>query len=158
MFARRVLLAASFAVCAVLGPTALPLSYQDSQSGPASGTWELPSGSGKSDGFIDGILYLAPAGTVRFYFDATLTDVFTPSLSQIKGTIDGILDDGFGPAPDYVVKGSYVGNANTGSGTFTCVIRRPGSTQDVGKIDGTFADAPGSTTPGTFSGEWKITQ
>jgi hypothetical protein len=158
MFARRVLLAASFAVCAALGPTALPLSYQDSQSGPASGTWALPRGSGQSDGYIHGILYLAPADTVRFYFDATLTDVFTPSLSQIKGTIDGILDDGFGPAPDYVVKGSYAGNANTGSGTFTCVIRRPGSTQDVGKIDGTFADAPGSTTPGTFSGEWKITQ
>ncbi len=125
MFARRVLLSTSFALCAALGVAAQPLSSQDCQSGPASGTWELPSSSGASDGFVAGVLYLAPAGTVRFY---------------------------------YVVKGTYSGSALTGKGTLSCDIRPPSSTQNVGKIDGTFDDAPGSSTPGTFKGDWKICQ
>jgi hypothetical protein len=157
MLARQILLATSLAVCASLVPAAEPLSSLDCQTGPGSGTWQLPSGSGKSDGYIDGVLYLAPANTYRFSFTATLTDVPSPSLSTFTGTIAGSLDDGFGPAPDYLVKGSYSGSVFTGAGSFTCEIRTlTGST--VGKIEGTFSDPPSSSTPGTFTGNWKICQ
>ncbi len=158
MSARPVLLATSFALCAAVGLPARPLSMQDCQSGPGSGTWELPSGSGKSDGFISGTLYLDPGHTFRFDFGATLTDVPNPSLTLLTGTIDGSLDDGFGPAPDYLVKGSYSGSVYTGAGTFTAEIRTLTSTVPVGKIEGNFSDAPGSTTPGLFTGNWKICQ
>jgi len=157
MLARQILLSTSLALCAALLPAAQPLSSLDCQSGPGSGRWELPSGSGKSDGFIDGVLYLAPADTYRFSFSATLTDVPSPSLSTFTGTIEGSLDDGFGPAPDYLVKGSYSGSVFTYQGSFTCEIRTLTGTV-VGKIDGTFSDPPTSTTPGSFTGEWKICQ
>ena len=156
MFARRVLLSTSLALCAALGLTAQPLSSLACQSGPGSGTWELPSGSGTSDGFIDGTLYLAPANTFRYFFSATLTDVPSPCLSCITGTIDGFLDDGFGPAPDYIVKGSYSGVFLTGKGSFTCEIRPLNSSVPVGKIKGTFSDPPLSTTPGEFKATWEI--
>jgi hypothetical protein len=158
MLLRRILLSTSFAGCAAVGLSAQPLSLQDCQSGPGSGSWELPSGSGKSDGSISGTLYLAPGNTYRFFFGATLTDVPNPSLTLLTGTIDGFLDDGFGPAPDYLVKGSYSGSVYTGAGSFNAEIRTLTSTVAVGKIEGTFADAPGSTTPGSFSGNWKICQ
>src|SRR5262245_259229 len=158
MFARRALLSTSLSLCAAWGVLAQPTALLDSQSGTGSGTWELPSGSGASDGYIEGTLLLSPGGTFRYEFSAVLTDVWTPCLSCITGTIDGYLDDGFGPAPDFVVKGTYSGSALTGKGTFTCDIRRPGSTVNVGKIDGTFADPPGSTTLGTFKADWKINQ
>jgi hypothetical protein len=158
MLSRRIFLSTSLALCAALVPMAQPLSCLDCQSGPGSGTWELPSGSGKSDGFITGTLYLAPANTYRFSFDATLTDVPTPCLSCITGTIAGTLDDGFGPAPDYIVKGSYSGTFASGKGTFTCDIRTVSTDQTVGKIEGTFSDPPSSATPGTFKADWKICQ
>lgn len=158
MFASRVLLSTSLSLFAAWGVMAQPLSFLDSQSGQGSGTWELPSGSGASDGYVEGVLYLSPAGTFRYEFSASLTDVWTPCLSCIKGTIDGFLDDGFGPAPDFVVKGSYSGAALTGKGTFHCDIRRPGSSVNVGKIDGTFEDQPGSTQLGTFKADWKISE
>ena len=157
MFARRVLLSTSLSLCAALGVMAQPLATTD-QTGSARGVWELPSGSGASDGYISGALYLAPNDDFRYVFDATLTDVWTPCLSCITGTIDGFLDDGFGPAPDFLVKGSYSGTYVTGKGTFTCEIRRPGSTTVVGKIEGSFADPPGSTTLGSFKGTWKISE
>ena len=151
------LFAASFAVCAALGPTVLSLSCQDSQSGPASGTWELPSGSGKSDGFIDGILYLAPAGTVRFYFDATLTDVFTPSLSQIKGTIDGSLDDGFGRRRT-TSSGHLRRERQHGLGHVH--VRDPSSGFDAGRRQDRrhVRRRAGFDHSGHVLGEWKITQ
>jgi hypothetical protein len=158
MFARNVLLSTSFAVCAAFGPTAAPLSSLDSQSGTGNGTWVLPSGSGKSDGYLSGALYLDPSGTFRFAFDATLTDVPTPCLSCITGTIVGTLDDGVGPAPDYTVKGSYSGTFIDGKGTFSCDIYPLTSTRSVGKIDGTFSDPPTSVNPGTFKCTWKISQ
>lgn len=158
MIARRFLLSTSLSLCAALGVMAQPESTLNCESGPASGTWELPSGSGASDGYVEGILYLAPGGTFRYEFSATLTDVWTPCLSCIKGTVDGFLDDGFGPAPDFIVKGSYSGTAINGKGTFTCEVRPVGSTTVVGKIEGSFEDAPGSTTLGTFKGDWKICQ
>src|SRR5262245_40649630 len=69
MIARRVLLSTSLALCAALGLTAHPLSSLACESGPGSGRWELPSGSGTSDGFIDGALYLSTGTTVRYYFN-----------------------------------------------------------------------------------------
>lgn len=158
MFAPRVLLSTGFALCAVLVPLAQPLSRLDCQSGPASGTWQLPSGSGKSDGYINGTLYLDPADTYRYSFTATLTDVPSPSLSGIGGTIVGILDDGLGPAPDFTVKGTYSGIFVTGKGSFSCEVRRIDNGKTVGKIEGTFSDPPSSATPGTFSGDWSICQ
>jgi hypothetical protein len=158
MLSPRILLSTSLALCAVWVPMARPLSRMDCQSGPASGTWELPSGSGKSDGSIDGTLYLAPADTYRYSFTATLTDVPSPSLSGIAGTIDGILDDGLGPAPDFTVKGTYSGIFVTGKGSFTCEVRTVDTGKVVGKIEGTFSDPPASSTPGTFSGDWSICQ
>jgi hypothetical protein len=155
MLARRIFLSTALAFCAALGLAAQPLATFTGQSGPGSGTWVLPSGSGTNDGYLAGTLYLAPANTFRFSFNATLTDVPTPCLSCITGTIDGTLDDGVGPAPDYIVKGSYSGLFVSGKGSFTCEIRTLTGTV-VGKIDGTFSDPPSSSTPGTFKCDWKI--
>jgi hypothetical protein len=66
------------------------------------------------------------------------------------------LDDGFGPAPDYYVRGTYSGTWLSGKGTFAASIYPLTGTHPVGKIEGTFSDPPVSTTPGTFKGDWKI--
>lgn len=158
MLARRIFLSTAIALCAAFVSMAEPLSTLDCQSGPASGTWELPSGSGKSDGYVNGTLYLDPADTYRYSFNATLTDVPSPSTSGIGGTIAGTLDDGLGPAPDFVVKGTYSGLFVTGKGSFTCEVRTIDTGKVVGKIEGTFSDPPASTTPGTFTGDWSICQ
>ena len=155
MLARRIFLSTAIAMCAAVGLAAKPLAIFTGQSGVGSGSWVLPSGSGTSDGYLAGTLYLSPAGTFRFAFNATLTDVPTPCLSCITGTIDGTLDDGVGPGPDYKVKGTYSGVFVTGKGSFTCEIRTLTGTT-VGKIDGTFTDPPSSTTPGTFKCTWSI--
>ena len=128
------------------------------ESGTAKGVWELPSGSGTSDGFIDGFLFLSisPTSAPRYFFNATLTDVPSPCLSCITGTIDGYLDDGFGPAPDYVVHGTYSGLFLSGKGSFTCEVFPPTGTHAVGKIKGTFSDPPASSLDGTFKGDWEI--
>jgi hypothetical protein len=126
------------------------------QSGPATGEWLLPLTSGGSDGYIDGKLIDPVTNTGLYAFTAVLTDVPTPCLSCVGGTISGTLDDGFGPAPDYVVIGEYRGLWLSGQGTFEAKIAPPGSTVSVGKVSGTFHDAPGTPGPGSFEGRWEI--
>jgi hypothetical protein len=162
MISRRIALSTSLlaGVALAIGVRSLSAAAPVAcESGSASGTWELPSGSGTSDGYIDGFLYLDPSpgpATPRYYFSATLSDTPTPCLSCIAGEIDGYLDDGFGPAPDYVVKGAYQGLWLSGNGTFAVKVFLPGGSNGVGEISGKFADPPASTVPGTFKGAWEI--
>jgi hypothetical protein len=127
------------------------------EQGTAKGVWELPD-SGMDNGYIDGFLFLStsPSTLPRYHFTAALTDVPTPCLSCITGKINGYLDDGFGPAPDFVVRGSYSGLFLSGKGTFQAQVYTPAGTAPVGKINGSFADAPGSTVKGSFKGDWQI--
>ena len=161
MMSRRVLVSSCLSLGAMLAAATFNRTAATAvacESGFAKGTWELPSGSGTSDGFIDGFLYLSisPSNNPRYFFNATLTDVPSPCLSCIMGTIDGYLDDGFGPAPDYVVHGTYSGLFLSGKGSYTCEVFAPTGTHAVGKIKGTFSDPPASTVPGTFKGDWEI--
>ena len=92
----------------------------------------------------------------RYAFSGLLTDIPSPCLSCIEGRINGELDDGFGPAPDYVVCGRYLGSFFTGNGNFSVRVFPPGSNIAVGKIAGTFDDSPANDGPGTFQARWRI--
>jgi hypothetical protein len=159
MSAIRTSLAAGLALCATL-LTAMPTSAAAApcRSGYATGDWDLPTSSGGL-GFIDGLLYQtspSPGPFVAYSISGTLTDVPSPCLSCIEGKVDAILDDGFGPAPDYVVKGTYLGAWLTGKGEWSAYIYTPTGTTPVGKISGKFDDPPGSGTVGTFKADWEI--
>ncbi len=152
-----ILAAAAVATMLSSSPSTAIAAAPACEQGPAKGVWELP-GSGLDNGFIDGFLFLSTSPTTvpRYAFKAALTDVPTPCLSCITGKINGYLDDGFGPSPDYVVTGSYSGVFLTGSGTFQAQVFRPTGTTPVGKITGTFTDPPVSTQKGSFKGDWQI--
>jgi hypothetical protein len=145
--------AVAAAVVALAGSAAAWFACQD---GPAAGDWDLPSGSGTSDGFIDGKLIDPVTNTGLYQFLAVLTDVPTPCLSCIAGTIDGTLDDGVGPGPDYIVIGEYTGHWLSGRGSFEAKIVPPGSNTSVGIIKGDFSDPPGVPGIGSFEGSWEI--
>ena len=125
------------------------------RSGSGGGDWDLPAGSG-TPGYLSGELFESSGPLPAFFFGATLTDVSTPCLSCVQGTIDGLLDDGFGPAPDYIVTGEYHGLFLNGTGTFECRVFRPGSDVSVGKITGRFLDPPAQPGPGQFTARWEI--
>lgn len=125
--------------------------------GSAAGMWSLPRSS--QDGSVDGFLFRDGGGSAPVYhFTGTLTDMPSPCLSCIEGEIQGFLDDGVGPAPDYIVRGRYRGGFLTGSGQFDARIFRPSANQTVGRIAGHFADPPGNSQPGSFDGRWRICQ
>ncbi|HKE01676.1 MAG TPA: hypothetical protein VKE69_11745 [Planctomycetota bacterium] len=126
------------------------------QSGPASGSWDLPNSSSTS-GLMLGKLVDGTTHLTAYSIKASLTSVPSPCLSCIQGKIQGGLSTPSG-ALVYFVQGEYHGSVFTGSGTFSAQIFDPTgpSTQPVGKISGTFSDPPGSTTPGTFKGNWEI--
>ena len=127
------------------------------QNGPASGTWDLPNSSGGT-GLMTGKLIDGTTHLTDYLIKASLTATSSPCLSCIQGNINGALYTPSGASTIYVVKGTYSGSFFTGSGTFAANIFSiiGPSTQPVGKITGTFSDPPGSTTPGTFKGNWEI--
>ncbi|MFN0009633.1 MAG: hypothetical protein ACKVXR_17190 [Planctomycetota bacterium] len=87
---------------------------------------------------------------------ALLTDVPTPCLSCLQGHIEGTLDDGIGPSPDYLVRGDYFGLFMQGTGSFQLRVFRPSDGAVVGLVTGNFADLPGDGTIGRFLGDWRI--
>jgi hypothetical protein len=140
---------------AALLPSAATATYFMCQDGIAFGDWDLPSGVG-SPGFLSGKL-ADPTGSYGIYaFDAVLTDVPTPCLSCVEGTISGTLDDGIGPGPDYDVVGEYSGFFFTGKGKFFAKIVPPGSNTSVGVVEGKFEDPPFPGGIGKFKGKWEI--
>lgn len=124
------------------------------RSGPVGGLWLLPNTPGGT-GVVDGTL-AAPTSAGAYHFVGTLTDVPTPCLSCIEGRIQGMLDDGIGPGPDYLVLGRYTGASLSGSGTFEARIVSPAATSPQGRIGGQFRDAPGDNLPGNFRALWTI--
>jgi hypothetical protein len=124
------------------------------QVGLASGLWDLPDLG--LNGAINGILYRG-ANVPVYRFTASLIDVPSPCLSCIEGDIGGYLDDGVGPAPDYVVRGHYRGAFFTGAGEFHAAILRPNQNVAVGKIAGNFHDVPTNVPhAGDFHAAWEI--
>jgi hypothetical protein len=124
------------------------------RSGSAAGVWDLPEpGLG---GSADGFLRLG-VQQVEYHFVATLVDVPSPCLSCVEGDVQGTLDDGSGTAPDYVVRGSYLGSFFAGAGRFRARVFRPNQTTAVGDLVGTFQDPPaGAPQVGIFRGNWLI--
>lgn len=144
------------ALSAVLLTATPAVAWFVCQDGKAKGDWLLPLTSGGSDGWIDGKL-IDPATNQGVYaFTAVLTDVPSPCLSCVQGTIAGEIDDGIGVGPDYYVVGEYSGLWLSGEGTFWAKIVPPGSNTSVGLVWGDFADAPGVPGHGSFEGEWEI--
>ena len=142
---------------ALLGAVLVPsgAAYFACQDGLAFGEWELPSGWG-SPGFMSGKL-TDPTGSYGIYaIDAVLTDVPSPCLSCVEGTIYGTLDDGIGLGPDYYLVGEYSGFFFSGEGEFFAKIVPPGSNTSVGIVEGKFADPPFPGGIGKFEGKWEI--
>ena len=87
-------------------------------------------------------------------------DTCRSCLACVEGEIHGFLDDGLGPAPDYIVRGSYFGSWFSGQGDWHARIFLPlsSSAQPVGLMKGRFADPPTSSGVGHFKGEWHLRQ
>lgn len=140
---------------AILLPAGVATAYFACQDGVALGDWDSPTTSG-GYGFLSGKL-ADPTVTYGIYaFEAVLTDVPSPCLSCIEGTIDGTLDDGVGTGPDYYVVGEYHGSWFGGDGEFFVKIVPPGSNTSVGVVEGKFSDPPWPSGIGKFKGKWEI--
>lgn len=124
-------------------------------AGVTGGAWDLPLTSGGT-GQLAGFLYVGSTTTIAYTFTATLTDVPTPCLSCIEGEIDGVLDDGIGPGPDFVVRGRYLGYFMSGTGQYWAQVLTPGGAYVAGRIGGAFSDPLALPGPGTFDGRWRV--
>lgn len=144
------------AASAVLLSAAPAIAWFACQDGPAAGDWLLPQTSGGSDGWMDGKLIDPVLNQGIYAVSAVLTDVPSPCLSCVQGTISGTLDDGVGVGPDYYLVGEYSGQWLSGQGTYWAKIVPPGSNTSVGLVWGDFADAPGTPGHGSFDGRWEI--
>ena len=131
----------------------LPLVVCD--GGTATGSWRLPSQS-QGTGLASGRWIDSTTNQTAYRFRALLTDVPTPCLSCLEGTIEGTLDDGVGPSPDFVVRGHYLGSFNGGSGQFELNVLRPGGGGSVGKAVGDYEDLLGDGLAGRFLGTWRV--
>lgn len=160
---RLLLMCAVVCLCAFSPSGSAPVVAALGQ-GKTSGQWQLPFGP--QPGFVDGYLYPSspaptPSASPAYHFTGVLTAKPVPASSMLAGTIQGALDDGVGPGPDYLVVGSYTGLLSTviGTGKFSAQIIKPTAAAPSGIIAGNFADMLISPTsaPGTFSGRWKIT-
>lgn len=126
-------------------------------TGMAKGVWELPDTA--AGGFLSGELLLGTSSTPLFALTGTLNDVQTPCMSCREGVIDAVLDDGVGPGPDFLVKGTYFGGYFSGKGTFSAQILEPigPALVPVGRVLGTYSDPLGPLAVlGTFAGRWGI--
>jgi hypothetical protein len=159
---RLLTLCAVVSLCA-FAPSGPGLTAVASGNGKASGQWQLPFGS--QPGFVDGFLYAGspvptPSASPAYHFTGVLTAKPVPSSSMLAGTIQGTLDDGVGPGPDFLVVGSYDGllSGMTGTGHFGVQIISTSSAVPSGFVAGSFTDMLISPTPapGTFGGRWKI--
>ncbi|MBI5361852.1 MAG: hypothetical protein HZA53_01655 [Planctomycetes bacterium] len=124
-------------------------------SGAVDGVWDLPLTSG-GNGQLTGLLFVGSTATVAYTFTATLTDVPTPCLSCIEGEVDGVLDDGIGPGPDFLVRGHYRGLFLNGTGQYWAQVLTPTGAHVAGRIGGTFSDPLALPGPGTFDGRWRV--
>ncbi len=153
----------SCAPALVLALLALPGAGENPSSttgncamGPAGGLWRLP-GSTAITGLVDGVLQ-GPSTTSPYRFTATLLPGPVACVTCIGGRIQGYIDDGIGPGPDFAVIGTYSGQGATGQGTFYARIVGTAVTSPTGWISGAFQDSPADLAPGTFQGRWRICQ
>jgi len=161
MLKRRALLAMGLLASVALGTGWLAAARAQSsctvKRGAAAGDWTLPSGPG-AFGSAHGFLYFK--NTPVYDFSAVLEELASPCLSCREGTLDGVLDDGVGPGPDYVVRGEWLGSFFTGEGTWKATIFQPTPTGlvPVGRMRGRYDDPPNSPLPvlGTFQARWTI--
>ena len=124
--------------------------------GQTQGRWNLPHQAGSQDHF-DGTWVTSNLPWPSYRFQGTLTDLPTPCMSCIVGTLQGTLDDGIGPSPDYVVTGLYSGIWLSGSGQFQARIQSAGPQPvTIGDVRGNFADSPGTPGGGSFRGRFKM--
>jgi hypothetical protein len=140
--------------CVSLGPTPRagggpPGSCAD---GRAGGRWELLGGSGQ----MHGRLVDAATGQVFSTIHATITEIPGPCLSCIVGTIEGVLDDGVGSMPEYLVRGTFSGLFFSGAGRFQARVFPIAGGPSVGGIHGTFDDQPSDGVPGRFLARWQV--
>ena len=79
-------------------------------------------------------------------------------LSCIGGTIQGTLDDGIGPGPDYTLIGSYGGLWMSGRGSWFGTIYSMNTPQPtpVGRERGVFNDPPINPGAGNVACRWVI--
>lgn len=149
------LLVGALAVCALDARPAQ--SSTTIRRGYGNGNWDLPTASA-GQGTIDGIFFIPNVPNFSMHFTGTLTDIPGPCLSCIGGTLQGTLDDGIGPGPDYIVDGAYHGSWFSGKGNWTASIYAANSPQTtpVGRVRGVFDDPPPNGGPGTFACRWVI--
>jgi hypothetical protein len=125
------------------------------ENGVGHGGWDLPDLG--QNGTVDGNLFIASTTAPRYHFHAILIDVPSPCLSCIEGEIHGVLDDGIGTGPDYIVVGHYNGGFFTGRGIFHAQVYDPTDGALHGKLRGRFNDPPVSTQHvGTFLTLWEV--
>ena len=124
--------------------------------GGTQGRWNLPLQANGQDTF-DGTLITANIPWPSYRVQGTLTDIQTGCMSCVSGSLQGTLDDGSGPSPDYVVAGTYSGLWLNGTGQFVARIQTPGGQPvAVGEIRGKFADGPGLPGGGSFRGRFQM--
>ena len=138
---------------ATASAAALPLVVCD--GGSSHGSWRLPSQS-QGTGLASGRWIDSTTNQTAYRFRALLTDLPTPCLSCLEGTIEGTLDDGVGASPDFVVRGRYFGAFNGGFGQFELSVLRPGGGGLVGTAVGDFEDLLGDGLAGRFLGTWRV--
>lgn len=147
--------AASLCAFALASPQSSTATPSSARFGKALGTWQLPLPA--QNGYVDGYLYeLTPATTPAFHFSATLAagPVLCPAC--VAGSIQGTLDDGVGPGPDYFVVGYYSGTSFNGAGTFSARIFAPTSAAPRGYIAGQFSNPPLLPVLGHFNARWAL--
>ena len=125
------------------------------ESGVGHGGWDLPDLG--QNGTVDGDLFIANATAPRYHFHATLIDVPSPCLSCIEGDIQGVLDDGIGIGPDYIVTGHYFGSFFGGRGIFHAAVHDPTGATLNGRLRGRFNDPPTNVPhAGSFITAWTV--
>jgi hypothetical protein len=137
-----------------------PLELSRSQSsaitcsyGRVGGTWTLDTPTGA--GGIDGLLVRDNGQTVMTLITHFHTKVGTGPVHS--GIVHGHMWHVPGTNPDYVMLGTWETDVATGRSTWDAAIW---ATFHVGGPDGRMAgeafQAPGSSSPGVFTGRWGI--
>lgn len=122
--------------------------------GPAAGILDrLPPGA--PNGYMMGSLDDVSGPGMVYVLSASLVELGVACPACFAGLIDGTLDDGIGPGPDFLVMGSYYGTLPDGTGTFRAAVLRPGGAL-AGRITGRLADPPETSQPGIFRGRWRL--
>jgi len=149
-------LAPVLALASLTLSSAAPCRTEDPcEGGPASGPWRLPILT-LGMGAANGRLHDMTTDKTVYRLRAVLIDVPTPNLSNLQGTITGSLDDGSEGDPEFLVAGTYSGTLPGGTGRFQLRVSKPGGEATIGFIDGSFEDAPGDESAGTFAAQWRL--